>query len=50
MLPPRAILTQHFHSLPKSTIPTREAVVAIVASALGSFGVVALFCSVGVYV
>src|SRR6266702_4994749 len=50
ILPPRAILTRHVYSLPKSTIPTREAVVAIVASTLGSFGVVALFCSVGVYV
>jgi hypothetical protein len=38
------------YSLSKSSIPTREVVVAIVASTLGGFGVVALFCSVGVYV
>ena len=38
------------HSLSKSTIPTREATVAIIASILGGYGVVALFCSVGVYV
>ena len=50
IFPPSAVLTQHVYSLPKSTIPTRETVVAIVASTLGSFGVVALFCSVGVYV
>jgi hypothetical protein len=50
ILPPRAKFTQRVYSLPKSTIPTRETVVAIVASTLGSFGVVALFCSVGVYV
>jgi hypothetical protein len=45
-----ARLTRRVYSLPKSAIPTRETVVAIVASTLGSFGVVALFCSVGVYV
>jgi hypothetical protein len=50
VLTPRAILTRHVYSLPKSTIPTRETVVATVASILGSFGIVALFCSVGVYV
>ncbi|KAF8266630.1 hypothetical protein EI94DRAFT_1732553 [Lactarius quietus] len=43
-------LAFYFTTLPKSTIPTRETVVAMVASTLGSFGVVALFCSVGVYV
>ncbi|KAH9982052.1 hypothetical protein BGW80DRAFT_1197762 [Lactifluus volemus] len=43
-------LTFYFTTLPKSSIPTREVVVAIVASTLGGFGVVALFCSAGVYV
>ncbi|KAI0307395.1 hypothetical protein B0F90DRAFT_1615 [Multifurca ochricompacta] len=43
-------LAFYFTTLSKSTIPTREAMVAIVASALGGFGVVALFCSVGVCV
>jgi hypothetical protein len=37
-------------SLSKSTIPLREAAVAVVASTLGGYGIVALFCSVGVYV
>lgn len=37
-------------SLPKTTIPVRETVVAITASALAGFGIVALFCSAGVYV
>jgi hypothetical protein len=36
--------------LPKDTIPIYEAVVASIASILGGFGVVALFCTVGVYV
>ena len=40
----------HASSLPKSTVPVREVAVASVASLLGGFGVVALFCSVGVYV
>ncbi|KAF9261877.1 hypothetical protein L218DRAFT_980722 [Marasmius fiardii PR-910] len=43
-------LAFYFTTLPKSTIPTREIPVAVLASALGGFGVVALFCSVGVYV
>ncbi|KAI0271737.1 hypothetical protein BC834DRAFT_458451 [Gloeopeniophorella convolvens] len=43
-------LAFYFTTLSKSTIPTREAAVAATASALGGFGVVALFCSVGVYV
>lgn len=38
------------HRLPKATLPVREAAVASLASVLGGFGVVALFCSVGVYV
>jgi Oligosaccharyltransferase subunit 5 len=37
-------------SLSKSTIPLRESAVAVVASTLGGYGIVALFCSVGVYV
>ncbi|KAG7090664.1 hypothetical protein E1B28_009763 [Marasmius oreades] len=40
----------YFTTLPKSTVPTREIPVAVLASVLGGFGVVALFCSVGVYV
>lgn len=36
------------HSLPKDTFPLREAAVASTASILAGFGVVALFCSVGV--
>ena len=43
-------LTRLFLRLPKDTIPIREASVATIASLLGGFGVVALFCSVGVYV
>jgi hypothetical protein len=40
----------YFSTLPKASIPTRELSVALTASVLGGFGVVALFCSVGVYV
>ncbi|KAJ8088718.1 hypothetical protein PQX77_005578 [Marasmius sp. AFHP31] len=40
----------YFTTLPKTTVPTREIPVALLASVLGGFGVVALFCSVGVYV
>lgn len=36
------------HSLPKDKIPIREGAVASLASILGGFGVVALFCAVGV--
>lgn len=36
--------------LPKDTLPVREAAVASLASLLGGFGVVALFCTAGVYV
>ncbi|KAI0075899.1 hypothetical protein K474DRAFT_1663656 [Panus rudis PR-1116 ss-1] len=43
-------LAFYFSTLPKDTIPVREAAVASLASLLGGFGVVALFCSVGVYV
>jgi len=43
-------LAFYFTTISKSTIPTREAAVAIVASVLGGYGIVALFCSVGVYV
>ncbi|KAJ7433553.1 hypothetical protein FB451DRAFT_1313722 [Mycena latifolia] len=37
-------------TLPKDTLPVRETAVASLASILGGFGVVALFCTVGVYV
>jgi len=37
-------------SLPKQSLPLRELAVASTASLLGGFGVVSLFCSVGVYV
>ncbi|KAK7041768.1 hypothetical protein VNI00_009057 [Paramarasmius palmivorus] len=43
-------LAFYFSTLPKTTVPTRELPVAALASVLGGFGVVALFCSVGVYV
>jgi len=43
-------LAFYFTTLSKSTVPTREATVAIIASILGGYGIVALFCSVGVYV
>ncbi|KAI6043796.1 hypothetical protein EDC04DRAFT_2562353 [Pisolithus marmoratus] len=42
-------LAFYFSTLPK-TAPIRELGVALLASILGGFGVVALFCSVGVYV
>jgi len=38
------------HSLPKDTVPLRETAVATTASLLAGFGVVALFCTAGVYV
>lgn len=41
---------QSIYRLPKNTIPARETAVASIASILAGFGVVALFCSVGVYV
>ncbi|KAJ7630314.1 hypothetical protein FB45DRAFT_1027552 [Roridomyces roridus] len=37
-------------TLPKDTIPVRETAVATLASVLGGFGVVAMFCTAGVYV
>ncbi|RXW23469.1 hypothetical protein EST38_g2366 [Candolleomyces aberdarensis] len=37
-------------TLPKSTFPAKELAVASTASILGGFGVVALFCTAGVYV
>lgn len=42
-------LTDH-PSLPKDKLSIREPLVALLASTLGGFGIVALFCSVGVYV
>ncbi|KAF8439333.1 hypothetical protein L210DRAFT_867202, partial [Boletus edulis BED1] len=44
------VLTFYFSTLPKDNIPVRESAVASLASILGGFGVVALFCSVGVNV
>ncbi|KAI8983285.1 hypothetical protein BD414DRAFT_490456 [Trametes punicea] len=43
-------LAFYFSTLPKEKIPVRELAVASTASLLGGFGVVALFCAVGVYV
>ncbi|KAF8876490.1 hypothetical protein BD779DRAFT_1677775 [Infundibulicybe gibba] len=43
-------LAFYFSTLPKDTLPLREMTVAATASTLAGFGVVALFCSVGVYV
>ncbi|KZW00735.1 hypothetical protein EXIGLDRAFT_720966 [Exidia glandulosa HHB12029] len=40
----------YFTTLPKATVPIHEAGVAGLASILAGFGVVALFCTVGVYV
>ncbi|KAF7306258.1 hypothetical protein MIND_00416600 [Mycena indigotica] len=37
-------------TLPKAALPVREVGVASLASVLGGFGVVALFCTLGVYV
>ncbi|TFK71742.1 hypothetical protein BDN72DRAFT_764449, partial [Pluteus cervinus] len=44
------VLGFYFTTLPKATVPIRELTVAAIASVLGGFGVVALFCSAGVYV
>ncbi|RDB15615.1 hypothetical protein Hypma_004036 [Hypsizygus marmoreus] len=44
------VLAFYFSTLPKDTIPVRETAVAATASILAGFGVVALFCSAGVYV
>lgn len=38
------------YSLPRNAIPLKEVAVASTASILGGFGVVALFCTAGVYV
>ncbi|KAJ7139343.1 hypothetical protein C8R44DRAFT_764284 [Mycena epipterygia] len=43
-------LAFYVSTLPKTTVPIRETAVASVASILGGFGVVALFCTVGVNV
>ncbi|KAH7910022.1 hypothetical protein BJ138DRAFT_1114485 [Hygrophoropsis aurantiaca] len=43
-------LAFYFSTLPKDTLPIRETAIASTASILGGFGVVALFCSVGVNV
>jgi len=43
-------LAFYFSILPKDTIPVRELNVAAISSVLAGFGVVALFCSAGVYV
>ncbi|KAI0825315.1 hypothetical protein BC628DRAFT_1419293 [Trametes gibbosa] len=43
-------LAFYFSTLPKDRIPVREAAVASTASLLGGFGVVAMFCTAGVYV
>lgn len=43
-------LAFYFSTLPKATVPIHEVGVASLASVLASFGIVALFCSVGVNV
>ncbi|KAF8961013.1 hypothetical protein BDZ97DRAFT_1830885 [Flammula alnicola] len=47
---PTFALAFYFSTLPKDKLALREPLVAILASTLGGFGVVALFCSAGVYV
>ncbi|KAF5312678.1 hypothetical protein D9619_003571 [Psilocybe cf. subviscida] len=49
-LVPTFVLAFYFSTLPKDRFALREPLVAIVASALGGFGIVATFCAVGVYV
>jgi hypothetical protein len=44
------VLAFYFSTLPKDIVPMRESTIASVASILGGFGIVALFCSVGVYI
>ncbi|KIJ45192.1 hypothetical protein M422DRAFT_251377 [Sphaerobolus stellatus SS14] len=44
------VLAFYFSTLPKATVPVRELGVAAIASVLSGFGVVFLFCSVGVNV
>ena len=46
---PNTLLTI-WSSLPTDKLSVKEPAVALLASILGGFGVVALFCSVGVYV
>ncbi|KAH9850591.1 hypothetical protein C2E23DRAFT_887212 [Lenzites betulinus] len=43
-------LAFYFSTLPKDRLPVREVAVASTASLLGGFGVVAMFCTAGVYV
>ncbi|KAJ6459513.1 hypothetical protein C8R45DRAFT_1109387 [Mycena sanguinolenta] len=43
-------LAFYVSTIPKATIPVRELGIASLASILGGFGVVALFCAVGVNV
>ncbi|PPQ73105.1 hypothetical protein CVT24_009441 [Panaeolus cyanescens] len=47
---PTFALAFYFSTLPKNLLSLKEPAVALLASVLGGFGVVALFCSVGVYV
>ncbi|PPQ89932.1 hypothetical protein CVT25_009987 [Psilocybe cyanescens] len=47
---PTFALAFYFSTLPKDKFALREPLVAVAASILGGFGVVALFCSAGVYV
>ncbi|KAJ4485367.1 hypothetical protein J3R30DRAFT_3696707 [Lentinula aciculospora] len=44
------VLAFYSSTIPKTTIPGKEVPLAVIASVLGGFGVVALFCTVGVYV
>jgi len=50
LLIPTFALAFYFSTIPKHTVPVWETVVASIASILGGFGVVSLFCSVGVNV
>ncbi|CDO71728.1 hypothetical protein BN946_scf184920.g12 [Trametes cinnabarina] len=43
-------LAFYFSTLPTDKFPLRELAVASTASLLGGFGVVAMFCTAGVYV
>ncbi|KAF9526418.1 hypothetical protein CPB83DRAFT_857777 [Crepidotus variabilis] len=47
---PTFALAFYSSTLPTSKLNVKEPATALVASILGGFGVVALFCSVGVYV
>ncbi|KDR68673.1 hypothetical protein GALMADRAFT_256450 [Galerina marginata CBS 339.88] len=46
---PTFALAFYFSTLPKDRLAVREPLVALLASTLGGFGIVALFCSAGVY-